>query len=80
MAISSKNNHQYYYLEEINSHSRTTVYLRKGKNIKRKKIMFRAQTERKEIYNDVNRLYYFKSGMKFPEKVYWFKYILEYFQ
>lgn len=25
MAISSKNNHKYYYLEEINSHSRTTV-------------------------------------------------------
>lgn len=24
-AISSKNNHQYYYLEEINSYSRTTV-------------------------------------------------------
>lgn len=42
--------------------------------------MFRAQTERKEIYDDVNRLYYFKSGMKFPKKVYWFTYILEYFQ
>lgn len=24
-AISSKNNHQYYYLEETNSHSRTIV-------------------------------------------------------